>query len=294
MADIWVSEALRPVDQLSAPDFSVPDQACDAHMHVFGPIDRYPSGPNAKYTKPEGTLEQYQAVASRLGLHRMVLVQASFYGTDNRCILDAMAAIGDRARGVVFLPDEAPAAMLDDLHARGVRGLRIDLFKADRDGASLADVTAQIARLAGIARQFGWHIEFYAPGLWVRRLLPDLAKLDVDFSINHMGYMTAEEGLVDDDFRRLLDLARSERCWVKLTGPYRVAGEGDQARPDWMARELVATAPERLVWGTDWPHIPHGGRDTGALLSRLARWCPDAATRQRILVDNPARLYDYA
>ena len=201
MAALGESEALRPLDRASVPDFAMPEAACDTHMHVFGPIDRYPSGPNAKYAKPEGTLEQYRAVASRLGLARMVLVQASFYGTDNRCILDAMAAVGDQARGVVFLPSDASPALLDDLHARGVRGLRIDLFKAEREGASMDDIRAQIAWLAGIARQFGWHLEFYAPGRWVRRLLPDMATLDVDFSINHnhLGYMTAEEGLGDDD-----------------------------------------------------------------------------------------------
>jgi len=163
-----------------------------------------------------------------------------------------------------------------------------------RDGSAMADVLPKIAASAAIAKQLGWHLEFYAPGLWIRRLLPDLSRLDVDFSVNHMGYMTMAEGLTDKDFRQFLELARSSRCWVKLTGPYRVAPDDAQERADWMAGELIAAAPDRVVWATDWPHIPHGGRDTGELLNRLAAWCPDEQGRTKILVDNPARLFDYA
>ena len=291
---LWISEALRPAALVSRPGFAMPDLACDAHMHVFGPIETYPPARDAKYTTPEGSLDQYRAVAERLGIARMVFVQASFYGTDNRCILDAMARVGPRSRGVIFLPADAPTAVLNSFHDQGVRGIRLDLFKADRDGLSLGDVLSKIAAASQVARQRGWHLEFYAPGLWVRRLLPALSALDIDFSVNHMGYMTAEEGLTDDDFARFLELARSAHCWVKLTGPYRVAPDDAQQRPDWMARALIAAAPERVLWGTDWPHIPQGGRDSGEVLQRLALWCPDAAARGRILVENPARLYDFA
>ena len=126
----------------------------------------------------------------------------------------------------------------------------------------------------------------------MRSLVPHLATLEVEWCVNHMGYMTEAEGLTESDSDAFVGLVR-ERGWVKLTGAYRVSQDGPDARPDAMARALVAAAPDRLVWGTDWPHIPRGGRDTGALLNRLALWCPDPAARERILVHNPARLYDF-
>ncbi len=291
-AEKWISEPMRAASTLAPASFEMPPNACDSHMHVFGPVDAYPGVPDAKYTKPEGDLAQYLAVAERLRIARLVFVQASFYGTDNRCILDAMAQCGRPARAVVFLPPAPSAALLDDYRARGVRGVRLDLFKADAAGASVAEIRARIAEASAIARPLGWHLEFYAPGRWVRDLLPDLADLEVEWCVNHMGYMTAEEGLTDADFQALVDLVR-HRGWVKLTGPYRVSHDGPDERPDAMARALIAAAPGRLVWGTDWPHIPKGGRDTGALLNRLALWCPDPVIRNRILVDNPSRLYDF-
>ena len=293
LGDNWISEPMRAAETLTLPPFAMPDGACDSHMHVFDRTDRYPGVTDAKYTKPEGDLAQYEQVAARLHLQRMVLVQASYYGTDNRCILDAMATVGPRARAVVFLPEDATPALLDDFHARGVRGVRLDLFKADKDGLDLADVLDRIDAAAALARPLGWHVEFYAPGLWTHRLIPRLSELDVDFCLNHMGYMNAADGLTDAHCRAVVALARSEHCWVKLTGPYRVAGDADQGRPDWMAPALLQAAPERMVWGTDWPHIPQGGRDTGSLLARLAQWCPDEAVRRRVLVDNPARLYGF-
>ena len=292
-SDKWISEPMRAAETLTPVPFTMPDDACDSHMHVFESTDLYPGVADAKYTKPEGSLAQYEQVAARLNLKRLVLVQASFYGTDNRCIVDAMAKVGPRARAVVFLPADTTPAMLDDFHARGVRGIRLDLFKAEKDGLGLPDVLDRIDAAVAMARPLGWHVEFYAPGLWTKRLIPRLSELDLDFCLNHMGYMTAADGLTDADCSAVVDLARSERCWVKLTGPYRVAGDADQSRPDWMAPALLEAAPGRMLWGTDWPHIPQGGRDTGALLARFAQWCPDEALRRRVLVENPARFYGF-
>lgn len=290
--DKWISEPMRAVETVTQPPFAMPEGACDSHMHVFED-DRYPGVPDAKYTRPEGSLAQYRQVAARLDLQRMVLVQASYYGTDNRCILDAMAMVGPSARAVVFLPEDATHALLDDFHARGVRGVRLDLFKAEKDGLALPDVLAKLDAAVAVARPLGWHVELYAPGTWIRQLLPRLSELDLDFCLNHMGYMTAEDGLTDADCRAVIDLARSGHCWVKLTGPYRVAGGSDQTRPDWMAPAFLEAAPDRMLWGTDWPHIPQGGRDTGELLARLGQWCPDEHLRHRLLVDNPARFYGF-
>lgn len=289
----WISEPMRRPETLTKPAFEVPAEACDSHMHVFGPAGRPPGVAKAKYTLPEGDLADYLGVAKVLGLGRMVLVQASYYGTDNSCILDAAEEMGSRARLVVFLPDQPERGLIDDLSARGVRGLRLDLFKMQAAGLSNEDVLQAIRRAAEVARAAGWHLELYSPGPYVSALIERLPDLKVDFSVNHMGYMVFKDGLSERDFNRFLDVATSERCWVKLSGPYRINKGGGHEVTDWMGQELVRVAPDRLVWGTDWPHIPEGSRDTGQELNQLARWCPDPSVRNKILVDNPARLYGF-
>jgi predicted TIM-barrel fold metal-dependent hydrolase len=159
-SDKWISEPLRHVEAVSRPAFELPPLSCDAHMHVFGPSEIYRSIPNPKYTKPEGSLSEYLALADRLNIGRIVFVQASFYGTDNSCILDAMAQVGSRCRGVAFLPEAPPAALIDDLHGRGVRGLRLDLFRADAERFDRNRILEMIARGRRVAKQAGWHLEF--------------------------------------------------------------------------------------------------------------------------------------
>jgi predicted TIM-barrel fold metal-dependent hydrolase len=279
----WVSEKLRPLQSVTAPNFAVPAGAVDCHFHVFGPQQAYPASPDARYTLPEGSLAQYQALAARLHLERAVFVQPSYYATDNRCLLDAMTRFGRPCRGVALLPDKPTAALLAACHARGVRGARLDFFKAPpADHARLLD------EAAAIASSLGWHVEFYAPGQAILALEDRLAKLEVNFSVNHLGYL--KDGS-DSDFARFLALARTPRCWVKLTAPYRVTP--DAARSDAMARQLIAAIPSRLVWGSDWPHVMTKGMDAGALLNHLAVWCPDEKLRTDILVRNPERLYRF-
>jgi 2-pyrone-4,6-dicarboxylate lactonase len=273
----------------------MPADACDTHMHVFGSPNRYPSVADPKYDHPGGSPEEYAAVAAALGIGRMVLVQPSFYGTDNRFLLTALRAAGARARAVVFLPGPAvETRTLDELHERGVRGLRVDFFKLRDRGPVAAECLQLVHTAAALARSVGWHVELYAPGEIVRDLTQHLPELGVPISVNHMGYMRADQGLTDADFRRFVRAVESGPVWVKLTGPYRLADDDGWSRADEMARTLIEAAPERMLWGTDWPHIPDCGLDTGMLLARLAHWCPDESLRTRILVDNPACLYDYA
>lgn len=288
----WECEPMRAVETLSRPRFATPRGACDAHLHVFGPLSLYPPVPDALYELPDGDLGQYLAVAAVLGVERMVLVQPSFYGVDNRVLLETLDRLGPRGRGVVFLPEEPDPGLLEDYDRRGVRGVRLNLFKAVESGQRLGEIAAMIERRAEMAAALGWHLELYAPGAVVRGLLERLAALKVDFSVNHMGYMTAEEGLGEADFQAFLELARTPNCWVKLSAPYRVEKTGS-ARTDGMARQLIEAAPQRLVWGSDWPHIPYASRDTGALLNRLDAWCADPRVRDGILVANPARLYRF-
>jgi predicted TIM-barrel fold metal-dependent hydrolase len=292
--DKWISEAVKSADSLSLPAFALPRLTCDTHMHVFGPGARYPSIEEPHYTLPPASLSQYLAMASRIGVERMVFVQPSYYGTDNSCLLDAMAEVGGRCRGVVFLPPSPPASLIDRFARHGVRGLRLDLFQAQRANAGLPEIRALLKSSADLARGLGWHIELYAPGRLVRKLISYLPALNIDFIVNHMGYMTEEEGLSDADFRQFVSLAASsEHCWVKLTAPYRIVKDGSHARTDWMAKELIGVAPSRMLWGTDWPHVMATHIDAGEILGRLETWCADKAARDRILADNPARLYDF-
>ncbi len=292
--DILISEPMRGAATLAAPVFAVPRGAVDGHVHVFESEARYPKVPKPHYTLPEGRLVQLQAMTRQLGIDNFVIVQPSFYGTDNRCMLDALDAAGNvgNARGVAMVEDTVSDGELQMMHARGVRALRLDLFL--RASWPLAEITAYIERSVKRVRPLEWHVQFYTPGWVVRDLIPFLAHLDADFVIDHMGYMLESDGLTPADFERLLETISKGRGWLKLSGPYRIAKDGNFARFKPLAQAIVQAAPDRVIWGSDWPHIPHGGRDTGELLNLLADWAPDADARQRILVDNPKRLFDFA
>jgi predicted TIM-barrel fold metal-dependent hydrolase len=262
----------------------MPGGACDAHFHVFEP--GYPHVSDPLYTFPDGTVGQYLAMTEALGIERMVLVQPTFYGTDNSLLADTLKRLGPDCGGVVRIEEDAADAELDALHEIGVRAIRLDLFA--RAGWPTGELIGYIRRMAARATPRGWHLQFYTPGTVVRDLLPFLADLEDTFVIDHLGYMTEP----DADFeRRLLAVLAQGSCWIKLSGAYRVA----KARPlgavtPW-ARALVATRPDRLIWGSDWPHLPDGQRDTGELLNLLADWAPAPETRQSIMVDGPTRLF---
>jgi 2-pyrone-4,6-dicarboxylate lactonase len=289
---ILTSKPMRHADTLTRPDFPVPANACDSHVHVFEAAAKYPSVDAPHYTLPDGSLDKLSRMAGALALKRFIMVQPSYYGTDNSCLLDALSAAGARARGVAMVAESCTGQELNALHARGVRALRLDLFS--RSNWPTADIIAYIERSVRQTRAMGWHVQFYTPGWVVRDLLPFLAELDADFVIDHMGYMLESDGLTSADFDRLLEAIKGGRGWIKLSAPYRLAKDGnfDRLRP--MAQALVEAAPERMIWGSDWPHIPEGGRDTGALLNLLADWVPNPETRERILVHNPARLFGFA
>jgi predicted TIM-barrel fold metal-dependent hydrolase len=191
-----------------------------------------------------------------------------------------------------MLPENAGATLIDDFSRRGVVGLRLDVFKLVKAGLSSAEILAEILKAASIAKASGWHIEIYAPGHVVRDLIERFAEIPVDFSINHMGYMTRAD-VPESDFRRFLEAVRNERCWVKLSGSYRISKYDDDATADEMAKQLAAASPHRVVWGSDWPHIPICSLDTGALLNKVTQWCQGAAAQKKLLVDNPARLYRF-
>src|ERR1700694_4340956 len=195
---ILTSKPMRDAGTLTRPTFSMPADACDSHVHVFEAESKYPSVETPHYTLPDGSLEKLRRMTEVLALQRFVIVQPSYYGTDNRCMLDALDALGPRARGVAMVEDGIDAAELERLHRRGVRALRLDLFL--RAQWPIADIAGYIARSIAQVRPLGWHVQFYTPGKVVRDLIPYLADLETDFVIDHMGYMLESDGLTRADF----------------------------------------------------------------------------------------------
>jgi 2-pyrone-4,6-dicarboxylate lactonase len=278
---------MRAAESNTRPRFVMPAGSCDAHFHVFEPGFRAVAAP--LYTFPDATLDQYLQLAGVLGIERMVLVQPTYYGTDNSLTLDVLRRTGARCRGVVRIDEDTSDETLDSYHALGVRAIRLDLFA--RATLPTAEIIAYIRRMAARTRPRGWHLQFYTPGTVVRDLLPFLADFEDTFVIDHMGYMLEADGLTAADFDRLLRVLEQGRCWIKLSGPYRIAKHKPLSSLQSLGRSLVATRPDRLLWGSDWPHLPNGQRDTGELINLLADWAPDQADRHQILVASPDHLF---
>lgn len=282
-----VTTPMRAAASNTPPAFEMPAGSCDTHFHVFEP--GYPHVPDPLYTFPDGRLEQYLELASVLGIARMVLVQPTYYGTDNSLLLDVLRRAGSRCRGVARVEEDVTEQELDRFHELGVRALRLDLFaRADQP---TADLIGYIQRMAARAASRGWHVQFYSPGTIIRDLLPFLADLEHTFVIDHMGYMRQADGLTPGDFDRLVGVMAHGACWIKLSGAYRIAKDEPLSSVQPLGRALVQARPDRLIWGSDWPHLPDGQRDTGELVNLLRDWAPSEADRRRILVDGPAELF---
>ncbi len=253
---------------------------CDCHMHIVGPYAQYPLRETRNFTPPESTLDDYLATARTVGIDRMVIVQPSFFGKDNACTLDSAARMEGRARAVVVIDPDIADEDLQAMHDRGARGVRLQMVAAG--GLSLDNIERVAARI----QPFGWHVQLYLD----TRRLPDLAerlrRLPVDVVFDHMAHVEPDSGVDEEGFRILLDLVGGGRAWVKLSNALFPASAE-------RARRLVAANPERMLWGTDWPHVAYGEDppDDGALLDALADWAGDEATRRRVLVENPTALY---
>ncbi|MCS0494469.1 amidohydrolase family protein [Ancylobacter sp. MQZ15Z-1] len=280
-----------PRETTRPPSFAVPPLACDCHSHILGPVERYPYVENRSFTPPDASPQAYLAMLGALGIERMVVVQPSVYGADNRRTADAVGELGvGRARGVAMVGQNVDAAELRALDDAGIRATR---FITTAGGGPSLD------NLPGVARkvaEVGWHIEMYVPLDTWPKVLPVIETLPVSVVFDHMGGLKAD--VPDDDpiLGQILRLLDTGRHWVKLCG-YRNSQTGypyGDVTP--LARRFVERVPERCVWGTDWPHTAIKGRmpDDGELLDLLGEWVPDVDTRKRILVDNPARLYRFA
>lgn len=277
----------------SEPRLKAPPGACDTHIHVLGPYDRYPLNDDRSYTVPESGVEDCRALLDALGIDRAVIVHPSAHGMDLRVTLDAIAALGPaRARGVAVVPLDVADEELDRLHAAGIRGVRMQtMVRGGVDPAQVRSMAARIARLS-------WHVQVMVDGRHqADDVLPLLRDLPTDVVIDHMGCFTAGDGADHPAFRALVELVRGGRCWVKLSAPHRRSRAGPPYR-DMVpfARALIEARPDRMLWGTDWPHVAafdHPVPDDAGLLDWVLEWGVDEATRHAILADNPARLYGF-
>ncbi len=273
--------------------FVPPPKATDAHCHVFGPADRFPFAAERAYTPPDAGIDDFEALQDRLGLSRAVFVQASCHGTDNAAMVDALIRGAGRYAGVAMIDDSFTDAQIAELHDAGVRGTRFN-FVAHLGGAPDLDhfwrVTERVARL-------GWHIVLHFDA----RDLPDhvdlLDRMPCPYVIDHMARVPVTDGLDQAPFQALLELLTDDRAWVKISGAERLTADGPAPYDDVVpfARALIAAAPDRVLWGTDWPHPNvRSMPDDGDLVDLMTAFAPDEAVRNRILVDNPERLYDFA
>jgi 2-pyrone-4,6-dicarboxylate lactonase len=281
------------------PAFAAPPNACDAHFHVFGPAEQYVYGTDIRYKPPYEPVERYLRLARRLGFARYVFVQPSAYGFDNSCMLDAMRQLDPAIRRGIIDLDETTTSdkELSDLDSLGVRGIRVNISPIRKPEAGLAaSIRPRILRLARICAERAWHLDFLTPGWLVSELMPTLYDLPVEFSVAHMGLFPAKNGPKQPGFQSFLDLVDdgSRRCWVKLTGIYRFSTASDFSDVKPMAQALIERVPDQLIWGSDFPHLSfHDRVGTIQLYNLLAEWAPDPKTRQRILADNPARLFGF-
>jgi len=277
---------------LRRPSRALPANACDCHMHIFDP--RFAPSPHWPRTPPRADVADYRLLQQRLGTGRAVVVTPSTYGTDNRCTLDALAALGRRARGVAVVAQDVDEAELTRLAGQGVRGLRVNFVSPQAWGTTTADM---LRTLAAKVAPLGWHLQVFASAAQLVELEPVLARLPVPLVIDHLGRIDPPRALAGETFAMLLRLLDAGRTWVKLSGAYMGSTEGAPAYGDRapLGRALLAAAPRRLVWGSDWPHTtePAGSVDDADLVDLLRDWCDDDRLMDAILVDNPAVLYGF-
>jgi D-galactarolactone isomerase len=271
------------------PQLKAPANACDTHIHIYD--GRYPTAPTAASTPPDALVPDYLALRRRLGIGRTVVVQPSTYGIDNRCTLEAIAALGpETARGVAIVDDTVGNAELEELTTRGIRGARFHMLA----GAPIP--WERLDRIAARVQDVGWHVQLQLDGRDLPGREAQVRSWPGRIVIDHVGKFLEPVPPEHPAFRCLLGLINTGRVWVKLSGAYEVSKRGAPLYEDvgLLAKALVKAAPERMLWASNWPHPSVEDKpDDAVLLDILLDWAPDEATRRRILVDNPAELYGF-
>jgi len=273
------------------PAFLLPRGACDTHVHIWGPFDRFPLAKGAPYTPPERTSDDLLALHERLGVDRAVIVQTTVYKADNRAMLDGIARSNGRWRGVALIDESFDDAAFRALHEGGVRGVRFGFVKHLGGVPDLALVRRTAARIAPM----GWHLVLHLDAGNIPDFLEFFGEFSLPVVVDHMGRVPVRDGLDQTPFRLLLELLRRPNWWVKVSGAERISETGPpftDAIP--FAQRLIAAAPDRVLWGTDWPHPNVRWEPDEADLVDLLPHFADAAALQQLLVDNPARLYGFS
>lgn len=280
-----------PDPNTRTPSFVPPPGACDAHCHIFGPEARFPYADGRPYTPPDAPFERLVRLHRILGIERAVIVHASCHGADMRVTLDAIARSRGRFRGTAIIDDGCTERDFERLHEGGIRGVRFNFVKHLGGRPEFGFFHRTVDRVKAL----GWHLILHLDAGDIVEFEEMFRRLPVPIVIDHMGRVNAAAGLEQKPFRVLLDFMHNENTWVKVCGAERVSAAGppfSDAVP--FARALIEAAPDRVLWGTDWPHpnVKHMPND-GDLLDLIPRMAPDSAMQKKMLVDNPARLYGF-
>jgi predicted TIM-barrel fold metal-dependent hydrolase len=304
-----LSASPQPSPTASQPatpvNFTVPPGSCDCHVHIFGDPQRFPFSPARTYTPESASIEELRALHRALHIDRVIIVNPSVYGTDNSCTLDAVKQLAPNARAIAVIDEKTPDSALDAMDRAGVRGIRINLETAGSATSAVARQRFQ-AGLARIQRRKVWNLQVYARLALVDAIADLIQASPIPVVLDHFGGAKAALGVRQPGFDTLLQLVRSAKTYVKISGAYRSSA----LSPDYpdvapLAKALIAANPQRILWGTDWPHpstTPGRSKteispllpiDDGRVFNQLAIWAPNAAIRKSILVDNPAALYGF-
>lgn len=300
------SEGFASASQPSTPvNFALPEGACDCHVHVFQDPNKFPMLPTRPYTPELVSVDELRALHRALHMDRVIVVQTTTYGTDNSNTLDAMKQLGSRARGVAVIDEKTPNSALDEMQRAGVRGIRLNLETAGQTDPAVARQRFQTAVERAKDRKL--HIQIYARLSVIMGIQDLVAASPVQVVFDHFGGTQAPLGVEQPGFKNLLDLVKSGKAYVKISAPYR----SSTLVPDYpdvapIAKALIAANPQRILWGSDWPHpgtpeptrknteiTPFFQIDDGRVLNLLPKWALDAAIRKTILAENPARLYGF-
>src|SRR6202163_3856018 len=299
--------APAPAAHPSTPvNFDIPAGACDCHTHIHGDPAKFPFFAGRVYTPEPASPEEMSALHKALHIERVVIVTPSIYGPDNSATLFGMKARGATARGIAVIDDKTAESDLDAMNQAGIRGIRLNLATGGVNDPAVGRPRFQAA-VDGVKAR-GWHIQLFTNLAMISAIKDLVATSPVPVVFDHFGGAQAELGVDQPGFADLVDLVRAGKAYVKISGAYRASKLGpDYADAAPLARALIAANSDRIIWGTDWPHpdsvTPPGRKvsdvtplfqiDDGRLLNQLPAWAPDAAIRQKILVDNPARLYGF-
>ena len=285
-------EIAPPDPHTRKPRFVMPALACDAHCHLFGPAAVFPYDPKATYHPPDAPFEALRRLHDVLGIERAVIVHASCHGSDMRATLNGIARSGGRYRGTAIVDESVTAADFDRMHEVGIRGVRFNFVRHLGGRPEPAFFHRTVDRVKAL----GWHLILHLDAVDIVEFEEMFRKIPVPMVIDHMGRVKTADGLAQAPFRVLLEFMKNDNAWVKVCGAERISSAGPPyADAVAFAQALIAAAPDRILWGTDWPH-PNVGKhmpNDGDLVDLIPLLAPDPAVQRKILVDNPARLYGF-